>query len=384
MGNIASINFKPTNAIQLEHNDRTRPPTYLLVNKGLDIECPIKAQEALAKRERLVAQAKEHYKQKFNQPFKATNYLWSAVVNLKDTSTMADLDKISKHFKDHYGFQCYQIAIHRDEGYIDEGTGQTHINHHAHMEFVMLHPDTGKSLMRKISKDGVPFKSERAAFERIQTEVAQILDMERGQYKNNKYDSNHKLIIKGTYRKRIEPRVYAKTMQEKASPLRVEIAQLKEAQEQEHQALNTICQQIAPNPKPQLLSFNECKQIIEAHVKEWIAINKELGDNKLYTPQDYRDLRALKQKGISIADLKANIANLEQQIKDRQQKSQELEQENQDLKQQVQDRQALLDRQAPSSKDRQRLKYYSREKLIDSCIAYDNQRILQQAEWQKR
>ncbi|WP_199766974.1 coiled-coil domain-containing protein [Helicobacter ailurogastricus] len=359
MGNIASINFKPTNAIQLEHNDRTRPPTYLLVNKGLDIECPIKAQEALAKREQLIAQAKATYEKKFNQPFKATDYLYSAVVNLKETTTMADLEKLSQHFKAHYGFQCYQIAIHRDEGHIDKSTGQTCINHHAHMEFVMLHPDTGKSLMRKISKDGEPFKSKRKAYEQIQTEVAEILGMERGQFKNNQYDDEGNLITKGTYRKRIEPRAYARLMQEQADPLRAQIAQLQATQAQEHQALNSLCQQIAPSQEPQLLSFNECKQIIEAHVKEWIAINKELGDNKLYTPQDYRDLRALKLEGISITDLKANIANLEQKI---------------------QDRQTLLDRQAPSSQDRQRLKYYSREKLIDTCISYDNQRIMQEKE----
>ncbi|WP_053942097.1 hypothetical protein, partial [Helicobacter ailurogastricus] len=99
-----------------------------------------------------------------------------------------------------------------------------------------------------------------------------------------------------------------------------------------------------------------------------------LGDAKLYTKEDYAALRALKQEGINPDDLKAKIADLEKQIQNRQQKTQELEQ-------QVQERQDLLDRQAPNSQDRQRLKYYSREKLIDSCISYNNQRILQQAEW---
>lgn len=46
---------------------------------------------------------------------------------------MQDLEKLSKYLQEKYGFQCYQIAIHRDEGYIDAENGKKHINHHAHM-----------------------------------------------------------------------------------------------------------------------------------------------------------------------------------------------------------------------------------------------------------
>ncbi|WP_205589494.1 hypothetical protein [Helicobacter labacensis] len=365
MGNIASINFKPTNAIQLEHNDRTRKPTYLLVNKGIeDIECTLNAKEALALREQLIAQAKENYRRAFNQPFKATDYLRSAVVNIKETTTMADLQK---------------LAIHRDEGHIDERTGETILNHHAYMEFVTLHPETGKSQMRKISKDGVSFKSDREAFENIQTEVAQILGMERGRYKNNKYDKEGNLIRKGAYQKRIEPRVYAKIMQKDARPLRAEIAQLKETQEQEHQTLNDICNEIAPQSQP--LNPKEALQFIKDKVQEWVGINKALGNSKLYTKEDYTALWALKHEGSSIEELKNKIAKLEQQAQDRQQQNQELEQQTQELKEKVKSQQDLLDRQAPKSNTHQFLQAYSREKLISTCIAYDNQRMRQQAEW---
>ncbi|GMB96376.1 hypothetical protein NHP22001_09650 [Helicobacter sp. NHP22-001] len=39
--------------------------------------------------------------------FKArvSRYLWSAVVNLKDTITMQNLERLAKHFKNKYGFQ---------------------------------------------------------------------------------------------------------------------------------------------------------------------------------------------------------------------------------------------------------------------------------------
>ncbi|EDP5291990.1 mobilization protein, partial [Campylobacter jejuni] len=61
---------------------------------------------------------------------------------------MNDLENLSKHFQEKYGFQCYQIAIHRDEGHINE-QGEKIINHHAHMEFVTLDKETGKNNFRR-------------------------------------------------------------------------------------------------------------------------------------------------------------------------------------------------------------------------------------------
>ncbi|WP_199768480.1 CCDC158 family protein [Helicobacter salomonis] len=192
MGALSSIHFKPTkHDIQEKHNDRTIAPNYILKSGGLGIECNHNALEARTLRDRLVEQAKLHYKQHVNQPFKAKSYLWSAVVNLKDTSTMQDLERLANHFKDKYGFQCYQIAIHRDEGHVDEN-GVLHLNHHAHLEFVTLDEKTGRSLFRKVTPK---------VLRQFQDEVAQILGMERGEY------------VEKSGRKRIEPRAYGALME---------------------------------------------------------------------------------------------------------------------------------------------------------------------------
>ena len=103
---------------------------------------------------------------------------------------MEDLEALAKHFNDKYGFQCYQIAIHRDEGHIDED-GKEQINHHAHLEFITLDKKSGKNNYRR---ELITPKVLR----QIQTETAEILQMQRGQDKR----------LSGA--ERIEPRKYAK------------------------------------------------------------------------------------------------------------------------------------------------------------------------------
>ncbi|WP_240461758.1 hypothetical protein [Helicobacter pylori] len=193
MGNLASGHFKPTNNIQEQHNDRTLSPSYLLPKefRGQNkVNRP--STQARELRERIIENAINIYEntKKKNAPkFKATSYQWSLVVNIKTNTTMSDLEKLAEHFEIKYGFQCYQIAIHRDEGYMDENN-QPHINHHAHMEFITLDKNTGKNMMRKAHLSPRKFAD-------MQTEIAQILGMERGTDKR----------VSGT--ERIEPRKYA-------------------------------------------------------------------------------------------------------------------------------------------------------------------------------
>ena len=189
MGQISSINFKKSNAIQTRHNDRDLPPSYLI---GGNIEINRNSEEALKLKDQMIQEAKQTYKEKFKQKFKSTSYEWSAVCNIKPDSKMEDLEKLANHFKEKYGFQCYQIAIHRDEGHIDE-EGNKVINHHAHMEFVMLDKNTGKNTQRTLTPK---------TLRQIQTETAEILQMQRGEDKR---------ISK---RKRIEPRKYAQMKEE--------------------------------------------------------------------------------------------------------------------------------------------------------------------------
>ena len=211
MSAISSINFKKSNAIQTRHNDRDLPPNYLISDTGCEVNRTHK--EALKLRNEIIENAINAYNKNKSPKapnFKAKSYEWSAVVNIKPNTTMQDLEKLAEHFETKYGFQCYQIAIHRDEGYIDD-KGEKIINHHAHLEFITLDKNTGKNMYRR---ELISPKILR----QIQTEVAEILNMERGQDKR---------ISK---RERVEPRKYAqlKEQEKKAQKeLKAELEQEK-------------------------------------------------------------------------------------------------------------------------------------------------------------
>lgn len=211
MAQIASINFKKTNPIQVRHNDRDLKPSYLLIDDIGHIEVNRNHSEAIVLKNKMIQGAMENYCRVVGQKFKAKSYEWSAVVNLKPDSTMQDLEVLAQHFQDKYGFQCYQIAIHRDEGHINE-QGDQQINHHAHLEFITLDKTTGKNLFRR---ENITPKTLRE----MQSEVAKILQMERGQDKR----------ISKT--KRIEPRVYA-NMKENEKAIRLTLKEQKKIVEQ--------------------------------------------------------------------------------------------------------------------------------------------------------
>lgn len=189
MSNIASINFKKTKPdFQVWHNDRTFSPEYLISQKNIELNrAGLKANDL---RDEIIAKAKSAYFKRTKQRCQAKNYLWSAALNVKADTTMAELENLAKHFKDKYGIECYQIAIHKDEGYKDENG--THLNNHAHMEFVTL-DERGINRQRDFGKrqDGKKILSH------IQDDVARLLGMERG------------VSVKKSKAKRIEPRVWA-------------------------------------------------------------------------------------------------------------------------------------------------------------------------------
>lgn len=236
MGQISSINFKKSIPINTEHNDRTLAPNYL-IDKEKGAECNRSAEKARELKNQIINEAKETYQNQVKQKFQAKSFEWSAVVNIKPDTTMQDLENLAKHFNDKYGFQCYQIAIHRDEGHKNT-QGEIEINQHAHMEFITLDKETGKQnfKMRDFSKQKM---------REIQTEVAEILQMDRGKDKRL------------TGAKRIEPRKYAQLKeQEKAAIKETKIKVAKQSKE-----LKTELEAVK-------LSKKEIKEQFEAFRKE--------------------------------------------------------------------------------------------------------------------
>ena len=256
MSAISSINFKKSNAIQTRHNDRDLPPNYLISDTGCEVNRTHK--EALKLRNEIIENSINAYNKNKSPKapnFKAKSYEWSAVVNIKQDTTMQDLERLAKHFEKKYGFQCYQIAIHRDEGHINDDNEKV-INHHAHLEFITLDKNTGKNMYRRELINPKILRQ-------IQTEVADILSMERGQDKR---------ISK---RERVEPRKYAQ-MKEQEKKAQKELKAELEQEKLSSKEIKAYIEQFRKNctgkdlPKEFFRDISNLKKQAEPTTKEFL------------------------------------------------------------------------------------------------------------------
>lgn len=293
MSKIASINFKKSVNFQVFHNSTVRPHYAI----GGELIANRKGYEALKLKEQIIENAKEAYIKNTKQKFQAKSYEWSAVVNIKQDTTMQDLEKLAEHFETKYGFQCYQIAIHRDEGHIND-YGEKVINHHAHLEFITLDKETGKNMYRRELINPKILRQ-------IQTEVAEILEMERGQDKR---------ISK---RERIEPRRYAQMKEAE----RKEQAKLKAEHKQELESKEAELKFKDTKLEQEKLSKKQLAELIEAERKAMLQENKELKEanqQAIYIADDYKRLRAIKeQQDITIQELNEQIQRIKDEAKER-------------------------------------------------------------------
>lgn len=173
MTELSSISLERSKINNVEHVTRKISPTYLLKNKSLGVECSLSSHDANRLLFALEDEAIRNYTERTGQRLQSKNYKWSAVVNIKETTTMNDLKKLTNYLYEKYGWQCYLIGIHRDEGYLDPDTNKVKYNLHAHLEFLML------------NKKGIYcFKKGewgKGRMSKLQSEVANILGMKRGE-----------------------------------------------------------------------------------------------------------------------------------------------------------------------------------------------------------
>lgn len=94
-----------------------------------------------------------------------------AVVNIKSTTTMNDLKRLTDRLKTELKIEAIQIHIHRDEG-----KSRTELNHHAHIVFDWQDKEKGTTI--KFNKQGLS---------EMQNIVSEVLDMERGVTSDKKH-----------------------------------------------------------------------------------------------------------------------------------------------------------------------------------------------------
>lgn len=204
---------------------------------------------------------------------------WEAVVNLDEKHSLADVKKVADFIQQKYHLQPCSIALHHDEGYTDKD-GTVKYNHHAHLCFLTM--DKGISTMRKIrSKE----------LRQMQTEVAQLLGLERGKENSKATRLDHK-----QYREK------ARELAEKDELYEKELYSLEQALDTAHDRdLET---------QEELLTLKEQKAIVEAERKKY----KDEAD---HIASEYRALQALNKTLHTREELDKALAALRTQYEDR-------------------------------------------------------------------
>lgn len=273
---ISSINFQRVRGDKkqaLDHIARTteKEPVYLLEKserKPNDFE--LLADVDKLHDEQMSLRKKNHSRGKAPD---LNDSLWEAVINLEEHHTMDDVKKVADFIHKKYHLTPTAIAIHRDEGYKDKTTGETKYNYHAHVMFYTV--ENGKSQMRTIGKK---------ALSEMQTEVANLLHMERGQVNSKTVRLNHR-----QYREK------ARELAQKDFVFDVvqkEFIKIKKEQDQE------------------ILTLKEQKKIVEAERKKY----KDEAD---HIASEYRALQALNKTLHTREELDKALAALRTQYEDR-------------------------------------------------------------------
>ena len=175
-GAEACIHFKKAEQIAFFHNSREAflPETSHEELRAKN-ECDKTAEEARELFEKLSAQGDENFLKNCGRKtnMKAENKLWESVMNLRGRHTMADVQRVNAKIQKITGFIPVQTSIHRDEGHIDEKTGDFIQNVHAQTLWITQNPENGKSMAYLLF-------GQKDIYRKIQDVVAEELGMTRG------------------------------------------------------------------------------------------------------------------------------------------------------------------------------------------------------------
>ena len=174
----ASINFQKAKSHSFNHNFRTDKPNYLLpeeFQKQNEFWQHEKSEKALFEDELFKAKRKGGRKPKFE------NSRWEAVLNLNSNHDLENVKEIARHIEQKFNVISTSIALHRDEGFLQDNKPQ--YNYHAHLNF-MTYKDGRQNWRREHIKP--------KQLSELQTEVAQLLQMERGREGSQAKRLDHK------------------------------------------------------------------------------------------------------------------------------------------------------------------------------------------------
>jgi len=243
----SSVNFAKAKGHSEDHNSRKDEPSYLLP-KEHRLENEI-WKHSKSEKEIFTESAAL---QKTGRKPKFENSRWEAIINFNKNHSLGDLKKVAEHIEKKFNITCTSIAMHKDEGHLNE-RGVPIYNLHAHVNFI-THKD-GKQNWRK---EFIQPKHLRE----LQTEVAELLGMERGIDKR----------ISGTERVEHVPFRAQKKKEEKQlskqKDLKAEIAELRTqlqaqgAKREDYAKLEAFSKELKEQVKAKDLTIDELKRSV--------------------------------------------------------------------------------------------------------------------------
>jgi len=289
----SSINFQKATPRSTDHNFRKDKPDYLLpkeFQKENEFWKHKKSELEIFEYELSIAKRKGGRIPKFE------NSRWEAVLNLNAEHNLEVVKKVAVDIQKKFNITCSAIAIHRDEGYIDNN-GKPHYNHHAHLNFV-----TYKNGRQNWRHQHIRPKN----LSDLQTKVADILSMDRGEYGSKAVRLNHKQQRSASKAKAT------------ITALKAEVAQLrKELQEQgaireDYVNFEKITKDLREQVESKNLIIEELKETIS---EQEATISSQKEENESLTQKISVLENEKTYLGYEIEGLKENLENLEIEFK---------------------------------------------------------------------
>lgn len=302
----ASIHIAKVGTGSFFHNDRTMSPSYAIDSK-IENECTTSSNDALQSYYKLRAEAQQNYTERTGQKMqKNTIFLKEAIINLNDNHTLKDLEPIMKELEKK-GYTVLQASIHRDEGHIDEVTGEKVKNLHAHITLFNL------------DKEGKSVKIGNAIeYSKLQTKNAEFLKMERGATAN-RHEAKHLGVEVAPRKMRLDTHVFKRAMEMGADltrELKRENVQLqKEVEKVKYDFQET---------KKQITALPEIETAYKRELHQLNSEIKKLNDQIKKSKDEDKSAELNEQKETKIEELENRIKSLHEWRAEDKQKISEL------------------------------------------------------------
>ncbi|GEM_PF-1686846 len=277
----SSINFKKVTIHSFKHNAREeeKKANTIFEEFTKDNEFDVSSKVALDKYNSLYKNAKEkRLKNGKNKTADKKNTLWEAIVNLKSSHTLKDVQELAKKIEKETGFITIQVAVHKDEGQEKEGK-LIRKNHHAHISFFTLAKNDGQQMYRREHMN-------RTKLINLQDITADHLGMERGVRGSKAKRLDHK-TYKAVAKEREEQKEKEQLLKNEISKVRA-LLQEQQATRPDYAKLEQANKELKEQIHSKTFSLNDLEQTIK---EKLVTINyqNKLMDKKNQVIQNYKD-----------------------------------------------------------------------------------------------